>query len=134
MKHIQDIRHSLKTALARLNELELSLTNKTAAAYQWDVDTIAECVAKEFGFAKEMFHARSLPRPVTYARQAAMFLMSKHIGLSATEVCTHFRHDMHISIYYAAMKSVMDKMEIDPIYSGKVVRAETAYLIQKNNK
>ena len=134
MKDIEKIRNSLTSALIRLNELELSLTKKRSEAIDWDSRTIVNAVANEFGVASELFYAKSCPLPVKYARQVAIYLISKHTGIKYSEVCAHFRKNLSGNVYYVAMKSVMDKMEIDPIYSGKVVRAETAYLIQKNNK
>lgn len=134
MKHIQDIRHSLNIALARLNELELALAHRAPEVHEWDAKTITECVAKEFGISKEILYVRARGRPMVYARQVAMFLMSKHTSMVPREITAHFRPDMHIGTHTYAVKAVSTMMELDPIFSGKVVRAETAYLIAKNAK
>ena len=134
MKHIEDIRHALNIALARLNELELALAHRAPEVHEWDAKTITECVAKEFGISKEILYVRARGRPMVYARQVAMFLMSKHTSMVPREITAHFRPDMHIGTHTYAIKAVSTMMELDPVFSGKVVRAETQYLIAKNAK
>lgn len=134
MTHINDIRNALNAALARLHDLELLLEHRAANAYEWDANAITTACAEQWGIAKNVLYAPARGRPLVYARQAAMFLMAKHTTMQPREIASHFRPDMHIGTVAYAIKAVSSMMEMDPLFAGKVVRAETAYLIAKQNQ
>jgi chromosomal replication initiation ATPase DnaA len=134
MKQIDSIRNALNTALARLEELEQTLEHRAPALYEWDATMICTVAAAEFGVNRDALYVDSRDRAIVDSRHTAMYLMGKHLPMSIYQIAAHFRSDMHRTTVISAMSGIRDKIETSPIFSAKIVRAETAYLIAKNGR
>jgi len=132
MKQIDRIRNALNMALARLEELEQTLEHKAPALYEWDATMICTVAAQEFNVNRDALYVKTRDKAIVDARHTAIFLMKKHLAMSATQVAEHFRSDMNRSTVNSAVSSIQDRIETNPNFSAKIVRAETAYLIAKN--
>lgn len=134
MTHIEDIRNFLNAATVRLRELEEMLEQRSTSVHGWDANAIATACAKEWGLHQGALHSTAQDRPVVQARQAAMFLMAKHTAKARKEIGLFFRPDLNVSTVAYALRCVPSMMEDDNNFAGKIVRAETAYLIAKQNQ
>lgn len=134
MTHIEDIRNFLNAAMARLAELEAIIEQRTNSVHGWDASVITQACADQWTLQSGTLHSPSQERPIAHARQAAMFLMAKHTPKSRREIAKFFRPDMDVSTVNYAIRNVPVLMQADANFAGKVVRAETAYIIAKQNK
>jgi chromosomal replication initiation ATPase DnaA len=134
MKQIDSIRNALNTALARLEELEQTLEHRAPALYEWDATTICSVAAEEFGVGRDSLYVKARDRAIVDARHTAIYLMKKYLGMSATQIATHFRSDMNRSTVNYAVSGIRDKIEQNLNFSAKIIRAESKYLIAKNER
>lgn len=134
MTHIEDIKNFLNAAMARLTELEAIIEQRTNSIHGWDASVITQACADQWTLQAGSLHSPSQERPIAHARQAAMYLMAKHTPKSRREIAKFFRPDMDVSTVNYAVRNVPTLMQADTNFAGKVVRAETAYLVAKQNK
>jgi len=134
MKQIETVRNALNMALKRLEELEQTLEHRAPALYEWDATMICTVSAQEFGVNRDALYVKTRDRAIVDARHTAIYLMKKHLAMSATQVAEHFRSDMNRSTVNSAVSSIQDRIEANPNFSAKIVRVESKYLIAKNER
>lgn len=132
MTHIHDIRNALNAALEQLNELELALQHRSPLGYERDTEAIGRACARQFNIAYEKLFSSARGRSFVYARQIAMFLMSKHTTMTVAEVAGHFK--MHVGNVRYALEKVQDHLKVDNNFAGKIARAEAEYLSKNGNE